>query len=1529
MVQNSYKLIIFGKKIYREIELFEDSDENITIGTTKDSNIRFNRDLFFDEFNLELCKIDNKWQLSCGESIFFTPDGIMKENIHDLSHGDELSIKYKEFNSEIFRISFLINFDSMKQNYERVIDIANKEQISIGGTENCDIYIHDENMKLEKVLLIKKEKGYCINEVVTVYGVYINGFRQLKNIYLNDYDFFMLGGYSFYIKESKLYTSNTENIIVNHLSCINISEQDNSLSYPHFNRSTRINFKIPDENIEIYPPEQKPTKPKRNLLLTLIPAIASLALVVVLRGMMGNGGSFVLYSVCTMLLGIIMSVVTYIVDIIQYKKEVKTREEKYISYINEKEQEIKLLREKELHIMGKIYTSIEEDIDRAKKFNRQLFERGKEDEDYLTVRIGSGQVKSKCETIYTKQKFKNTDDDLVNVPEQIEEKYKYIENAPIVVELNKANSVGVIGCDDKLYEMLKNFTVDIVTRHYYKDVKLYYIFSEKDINKFEWVHWLRHVDNEKLGVKNLIYDEESLNTNLELLYTEIIKREEENKQNDNLNIYDINYIVFVFNSSMIARHPITKYIDNARKYGFTFVFFENFMERLPRGCNQIIELNDDDSGLLHASENGEEIDSFKYPMVSDNIVSEISIKLASVYVDEVNLESELTKNISLFELLDLLTIKDLDLETRWNNSKVYNSMAVPLGVKKKGEIVYLDISDKASAHGPHGLVAGTTGSGKSEILQSYVLSIASLFHPYDIGFVIIDFKGGGMANQFENLPHLMGAITNIDGREINRSLLSIKSELIRRQEIFAQYKVNHINDYIKMFKEGKTEQPLPHLIMIVDEFAELKSEYPEFMKEIISAARIGRTLGIHLILATQKPAGVVDNQVWSNSKFKLCLKVQTREDSSEMIKTPLASEIVEPGRAYFQVGNNEIFELFQSAYSGAKVLDDDGQNQEKIEIYTKNIWGKKSLIYTNQTRRQDKDAKNQLEVMVEYINDFCKVNGIPRLPGICLPPLSDIIFLSDLQQEHETNLLDGITISIGIFDDPELQLQEELKLNLSENNTYIIGAAQMGKTNLLLTTIYGLIEKYTPNQVNIYAVDCGNMALKVFESSNHVGGVTLVTEEEKVINLFKMLTQTVERRKEIFSEKGLGTYKAYIEAGYNDLPYIILVIDNIAVFKEYYSDLDDVFLKLSREGQSVGISIIVTSTLSNAISYKVMPNFSSKIALNCNDKGEYSNLFSRCKIEPKEIPGRGLCMVEKRVVEFQVALPVKEQKEFQRVAKLKEMIELRNTLFISCKAIPIPVVPEIIINSNLHMDRKDIYSNSYIVPIGIEYETVSYYLLNLLSLGMMAVLGREKSGRTNFVKQILSTIQFDIFKHYTEVYVFDSSDRQFDSVKDYNIVKEYTIDPSCCEVIFEKINDELLRRKELVENRIQNQTVEEILSDLPLQLIIIENASLINSINSDKKLLEYITEFTKTLKNMKVCIIFSNIENTQVSYSSGDLIKAIKENRKAILFDDVSNIKFFDVSLKQQKEYAKNIVLGDSYIFMGNDFKKVKTILDE
>lgn len=228
-----------------------------------------------------------------------------------------------------------------------------------------------------------------------------------------------------------------------------------------------------------------------------------------------------------------------------------------------------------------------------------------------------------------------------------------------------------------------------------------------------------------------------------------------------------------------------------------------------------------------------------------------------------------------------------------------------------------------------------TGSGKSEFIITYILSLAINYSPDEVSFILIDYKGGGLAFAFENktlgieLPHLAGTITNLDKSEMNRTLVSINSEIKRRQKIFNDARDSlsestiDIYKYQKFYREGKVTEPIPHLFIICDEFAELKSQQPDFMDNLISVARIGRSLGVHLILATQKPSGVVNDQIWSNTKFRVCLKVQDESDSKEMLKRPEAASLKQVGRFYLQVGYNEYFALGQSAWCGAKYYPSD------------------------------------------------------------------------------------------------------------------------------------------------------------------------------------------------------------------------------------------------------------------------------------------------------------------------------------------------------------------------------------------------------------------------------------------------------------------------------------------------------------------------------------------------------------------------------------------------------------------------------
>ncbi len=291
-------------------------------------------------------------------------------------------------------------------------------------------------------------------------------------------------------------------------------------------------------------------------------------------------------------------------------------------------------------------------------------------------------------------------------------------------------------------------------------------------------------------------------------------------------------------------------------------------------------------------------------------------KLAAVELKDRASEAELPSSITFLQGYHARRVEDLDVFSRWERSEPHRTLAAPIGMMAGRKLFYLNVLDGNEAHGPHGLLAGTTGSGKSELLQSWILSMAVSYHPHDVNFVIIDYKGGGMSDLMEPLPHVVGKITNIS-RNIGRSLVSLKSEVKRRQQLFAEYGVNNIEKYQRAYRNGEAKERLPHLIIVTDEFAEMKKEEPEFMTELNSIAAVGRSLGVHMLLATQKPAGVVTDQISANSRFRICMKVQDVADSREMLKRPDAARITQAGRAYVRVGEDELFELFQSFYSAA------------------------------------------------------------------------------------------------------------------------------------------------------------------------------------------------------------------------------------------------------------------------------------------------------------------------------------------------------------------------------------------------------------------------------------------------------------------------------------------------------------------------------------------------------------------------------------------------------------------------------------
>lgn len=1492
-MSSRYKVIISNRSLYKEIDLLPEAQQ-IKVGTETECDFRLRKDTFFERIQLNFVQNNGNWSVVCSDNLYIDAGDVRKLLTKRLTHGDLFSVKYQGSNQEVFSVEFLIDFDNGQRKYERAIDISNVPAVLIGVENSNHIILRSSYVKNDAIQLHKYGNGYQLHINSTTYGVYHNGAKATSGCIIKNGDFFSIADFIFYYKDGLLWTEIRDGVYLNTLQ---YGDYPSYNEYPKFSRNTRLKTVLNNDKIEILDPPSKPEKPKNNIFMSLLPSLGMILSSILMAQM---GGGMIAFS----LISAVMAIVTSLLSIVQvnrdYKKQVSERIDKYNKYTERKRTEIKDIRDSERESLEKIYLDHNAEISMINEFSRDLFDRQPDDDDFLCVRLGTGNIVATREINYKKQERFSVEDELQLIPETIANEYKILETAPIVCDLKKSNSVCIIGSENDRFSLFKNIVIDICSRHYYSDVELFFIAENKNKSKVDWLRFLPFVNNENINMRNIVCDDESKNRVFDYLFKELSQREKDHKYKQ--------IIVFFYDEYGFKNHPLSKFISNATELSATFVFMTSEKGFSPVGCNYLISLNSSQSGVLIDTTDVSKTTEFVFNPISDAVAQRLVDLFAPVYTEEISLEGSLTKNISLFEMLNIFMVDDIDLAQNWKQSQVFKSMAVPIGVTKNN-MIYLDLHDKA--HGPHGLVAGTTGSGKSEILQTYILSVATLFHPYEISFVIIDFKGGGMVNQFRDLPHLLGAITNIDGKEIDRSLKSIKAELQKRQRLFAEAEVNHIDKYIKKYKSGEVSVPIPHLILIVDEFAELKAEQPEFMKELISAARIGRSLGVHLILATQKPSGQVDDQIWSNSRFKLCLKVAGVEDSNEVLKSPLAAEIKEPGRAYLQVGNNEIFELFQSAYSGASEKMSDTSVKEFM-ICSVSETGKRKVVFSQKKSASNDQSTTQLDAIVKYVHDYCENNSIKTLDSICLPSLE-----SSIVHPGSATFKDGL-VDIGIYDDPDNQVQASAFLDFDTRNTVIIGSSQYGKTNLLQVIIKSIASSKSPKEAVFYILDFGSMILKNYEKLNHVGGVVTSSDDEKLKNLFKMIFEEINYRKEKLLSVGVSSFSSYVEAGYDDLPHIYIIVDNFTALSELYLEDDDSLLSILRDGLAFGISVILANSQTSGIGYKYFSNFANKIALYCNDSGEYNNIFDHVSLRPDEKSGRCILEIDKRILECQTYLAFEGEKEIERVNGIHTFIDSINALYQGIMVKKIPCIPTVLTESAICSDFSA-KIDGYRIPVGLTYSEVKPFYLDFKQIGIMGVCGKEGYGHRNFVSYIVSVIKNN-FK--SQIVVFDDIVKSLAFCKDN--VDRYSVG-------YESLEEIITEWHEILENRYNRMLFEDIAvsSADEMLLMIIHNNDIASKIQDDMDISEKFNDIVTRYKNLNVAVIFSNYPNATVSYDAPDLIRMIKQDKRALCIDDLQNIKSFDLPYEAIKQNRKPISIGDGYFIDDNDVVKVKLILSE
>ena len=605
-----------------------------------------------------------------------------------------------------------------------------------------------------------------------------------------------------------------------------------------------------------------------------------------------------------------------------------------------------------------------------------------------------------------------------------------------------------------------------------------------------------------------------------------------------------------------------------------------------------------------------------------------------------------------------------------------------------------------------------------------------------------------MANLFKNLPHLLGTITNLDGAQSMRALASINAEIHRRERLFGEFEVNHINQYQKKFKNGEATEPLPHLFLISDEFAELKVNQPDFIKELVSIARVGRSLGVHLILATQKPSGVVDDQIWSNSRFKIALKVADRSDSNEMLHTPDAAEITQTGRAYLQVGNNEVYELFQSAWSGADYQPDkDDMGIEDHTIYLINELGQYEILNEDLSGLEDvdeiKEVPTELDAIVHHIQLLCEEQEIPPVPQPWLPPLKERIALDELEEVQPAVAWaqeKPLSVLLGMADIPQAQKQEAVSINLSKDGHILLyGSPGTGKTTFLQTAGMDLARKFSPKALTMYLMDFGTNGLAPLSKLPQVADTMLLDQTEKISKFVRIMERELNRRKKLLADYGVGTLDLYRQASGQEEPAIVILLDSYEAFKEeaYEAELFKLLVRISREGLSIGVHLLVTAGRQTNLRAQLYSNFKHQLSLPQNEAGEVRAIVGSTPLAMtmEDIKGRAL-MKREEVDVIQLALPVYGANDTQVLNNLRQAVASLQEAWTGQRPSAIPMVPE-------ELTEKDFYSRASVqtayenglVPLGLDLETVEPVIWNLAKGNLLYLTDKEEQ-MTALVKHI-------------------------------------------------------------------------------------------------------------------------------------------------------------------------------------------------
>ena len=891
----------------------------------------------------------------------------------------------------------------------------------------------------------------------------------------------------------------------------------------------------------------------------------------------------------------------------------------------------------------------------------RLWERRRRDPDHLVLRVGTVDLPS----------VKAVDDP---VRDENHRKIRWtLPDIPIGVEIAELGVVGVAGPATPVQALARWCVAQSAVLHSPRDLHIVLLTEPTRAQEWAWAGWLPHARPPGAGGPLVAVgnDSESVANRVTELVSQIQARQRALGSSMGRAMFTAPDILVVADSARRLRDVpgmVQVLTDGPAVRVFSLCLDEQ--ERLlPEECAAVLTLAG--SGLTIRRTGMPDVAGVRADLVSPAWCERVARCLAPLHDVSPDNDSGLPEQVRLLDLLGQEPPDADALLARWRRRPA--TTAFVLGTGFDGPLQLDLVRD-----GPHGLVAGTTGSGKSELLQTFVASLAATNRPDELTFVLVDYKGGSAFRECANLPHTLGMVTDLDAHLVQRALESLGAELRRRERLLADHDAKDHPEYRAKRAIDPQLPALPRLLLVIDEFATLVREVPEFITGLISIAQRGRSLGIHLVLATQRPAGAVTPDIKANTNLRIALRVTDVVESQDIIDTSDAVHISPgtPGRALVRYGHRSAI-AFQSAWVGAERPPAGEQAAaERVPVRAAHLsWnrlGRPADLPADDDGTQTPGPLHptDLQALVAAIRDAAgRLPDFTPQPSPWLPALEDKVRLEDLPEVTRPAPAAGQDgpralpplIPYALQDIPQLQERRVATVDLATfGHLYLIGAPRSGRTQALRTIAGSAAGRVGVADLHMYGIDAAGGGLAAVAALPHCGAVVSRHDLEHLDRLLNRLTSELTKRQEMCAARscsGLTELRELLPAAERPA-HIMVFIDGWDALAPVLDDYDNGRLfndvtRLLREGAAAGVHVIATSERS-LIAGRIAAHNDNKVLLRQSDRGDYSLLGMLPSQVPAAVPdGRGWHLISR--TETQIAVLAADDSGQAQAAALREI----------------------------------------------------------------------------------------------------------------------------------------------------------------------------------------------------------------------------------------------------------------------------------